>query len=442
MAYIPPKEWERLLKKVLREEVPWRVGIKWFVGSDRRTAYVEGKRGSAPFILVDFVGRAIRLPNGNTLLSDGWAHQVLEVTPDWEVVWEFGEFMVSGVDLKHLNLGPDPAAGWLDYDEAGDTVLISDLLNNRILEVPRGAQEATRSLSASASGAFGSPTAVYNPYTGRIIVCNRDYHYVCEVDWAGTEYWSYGAYGVPGDAIGRLRTPHTANIADMAADVTPRYSVMIADKGNNRVLDLNPETGALRRLHITGLMPVSMTWDSRTQRFCIACEMDVGLVVESYDGIDWCSWWLGAYFGHITPDFTLLTNNEGDVWELDLRSQLGRPATLPIVERALTGHSLGAGESVTVPFYAFGYDRVVVGAKSSEDATLEILTLMTKGDMPTENEDETWPPAWETYDSVALSAGVFRPYVITAPHGVMGAKITMGTVAGTVDLIVYREVAK
>ena len=45
------------------------------------------------------VGDAIRLPNGNTLISCGTQKRVIEVTPDKQIVWEFGP-----ADAPELNL--------------------------------------------------------------------------------------------------------------------------------------------------------------------------------------------------------------------------------------------------------------------------------------------------------------------------------------------------
>lgn len=58
---------------------------------------------------------AVRLSNGNTLITDSsasqdsaYGHRVIEVTPDHRTVWSFGEPGVAGGDDTHLN-GPSAA---------------------------------------------------------------------------------------------------------------------------------------------------------------------------------------------------------------------------------------------------------------------------------------------------------------------------------------------
>lgn len=45
---------------------------------------------------------AIRLPNGNTLIGGGQSKRVVEVTPQQEVVWEFGEQDAPGLGLNWI----------------------------------------------------------------------------------------------------------------------------------------------------------------------------------------------------------------------------------------------------------------------------------------------------------------------------------------------------
>jgi hypothetical protein len=51
------------------------------------------------YLGVENAGYAQRLPNGNTLISCGTQKRVIEVTPDKQIVWEFG-----AKDAPELNL--------------------------------------------------------------------------------------------------------------------------------------------------------------------------------------------------------------------------------------------------------------------------------------------------------------------------------------------------
>jgi len=58
--------------------------------------------------------RAVRLRNGNTLISDQFNHQVIEVNHDGKIVFEQGKIAVSGDGFNRLN-GPYDAKVNGDY---------------------------------------------------------------------------------------------------------------------------------------------------------------------------------------------------------------------------------------------------------------------------------------------------------------------------------------
>jgi len=284
---------------------------------------------------------------------------------------------------------------------------------------------------------------VTNPHTGRIIVVDKKRHRVVECDWNGDITWQFGELDTPGSDLAHLNLPKTACVAEEAPAADPPYSVMIADKTNDRVLQYAPPPAdEIRRMHIVPY-PASMTWNSRTARWCVASEIDLGCLVYGYDGLWWYSWWGGAFSGTITDESTLLTNQEEDLWEIDLRSHKP-PYRMPLVRRYLNKEkSLAAGESVTQPFYAFGCGRAVVTAKTSEDATLDILSLRLGSDDTILESEKVEGGSWEVYDSVSLTANTVEIYPISSPHGVMAARITMGSTAGDVLLLqTNREVVR
>jgi len=47
--------------------------------------------------------RAVRLCNGNTLISDQFNHQVIEINRDRNIVWEYGHYQQSGAGAGFLN---------------------------------------------------------------------------------------------------------------------------------------------------------------------------------------------------------------------------------------------------------------------------------------------------------------------------------------------------
>lgn len=149
-------------------------------GNSGGTILWEYKGHGGGFIPVDVK----KLPNGNVLIADNAYHRILEVTPvgtsGANLVWKS-----DGISLYYPN----------EAEKRGtNTYLITDTFNHRIIEV-------------EASGASG----------GAII-------------------WQYGQTGNSGNGANQLSSP-------MDAIRLIGNSVLITDKGNHRVIEVQP-TGA------------------------------------------------------------------------------------------------------------------------------------------------------------------------------------------------------
>lgn len=59
----------------------------------------ERAGGHGPEAFGDQVYSAVRLPDGNTLIGTGNGHGVLEVTPDKQIVWQIGQHDLAGITL-------------------------------------------------------------------------------------------------------------------------------------------------------------------------------------------------------------------------------------------------------------------------------------------------------------------------------------------------------
>jgi outer membrane protein assembly factor BamB len=78
---------------------------------------------------------ALRLPSGNTLISTGNGHRVLEVTPDKEIVWQLTQDDLPGIELAWITS--------LQVLENGNVVLVNchaGPKNPQIIEVNRAKQ--------------------------------------------------------------------------------------------------------------------------------------------------------------------------------------------------------------------------------------------------------------------------------------------------------------
>jgi hypothetical protein len=59
----------------------------------------EPKGGHGPEAFGNCTFSALRLKSGNTLLTTGNGHSVLEVTPEKEIVWKIGQNDLEGITL-------------------------------------------------------------------------------------------------------------------------------------------------------------------------------------------------------------------------------------------------------------------------------------------------------------------------------------------------------
>jgi len=420
--------------EVLREEFVWRLGIKWFAGCDLETPRLKGRRGDPPYILMGAQwGEHRLLPNGNYLIFDTYSHQVIEVTPEYEIVGAFGEFNVPGSDLEHLN---QPRGG--DYNPETNRVLISDVGNGRVLEVDWATKKVVNVLTQIGDKTPTNMIATYNPFTGNIIVAARWNHYVAEVDWQGNEVWSFGEWNVAGSDESHLNHPVHAEVTHD----NPDY-VCIADMYNDRGLEIDKRDNSISELVI---IPDCTMFKKKRYVYLLSGEF-CKLLLADTDNILWQSWWIGPWFPDITHEHTILASSHQSVLEVDPRIVFTtyRQSHVQPLTRYDETKSLGAGETFTKPFIGLGYEKVTVFVKSTQAATMDILILDPVGEVPWQSK---WanlgsgpPPNWEEYDSgINLPANEMVVYPITNPTGIMAVRVTMGGTAGAIKGWVTQEV--
>jgi hypothetical protein len=145
--------------------------------------------------------QAERLSNGNTLIADEWGERVIEVRPNGQVVWSFGVPGQKGSDERHLN----------------------------------------------------APCAATRLADGRTLVVDKDNQRLLWVNRDGTVDSSYGAGPTTpsGGQLGEART----------AQVTPAGSVLIADNGAHRLLEIGYASGGTYETDELDLrMPGTKKW--------------------------------------------------------------------------------------------------------------------------------------------------------------------------------------
>jgi hypothetical protein len=153
---------------------------------------------------------ATRLPDGNTLVVDESANQVVSIGPDGSQIWSVG----NSLGLFNRLAAPS----WVAAARDGLSFLITDTGNNRILEIQNGqvVWEFKQTLSRPRS-------ATYVP-NGNILIADTGNRRVIEVTRAGQVAWSF---------LTDMQAPsHASRLED--------GNTVITDAGYNRVIMINP----------------------------------------------------------------------------------------------------------------------------------------------------------------------------------------------------------
>lgn len=401
--------------ETLREELAWRRGIRWFLG------WNAGAKDVPPL----FRGKwqfAEEMPDGDILLTaqEGF---IMKVSRDYEVKWR----RLEGVMGNHMF-----NTAVVNYVDG--RILVSDPANHRVFVYNPETDKVELVLDRFVEGPFGTPRAnwefhQYHRYseTGRIIVVDFEKHFVALFDEKGNQLYSWGEYGVAGNGR-RLNHP-------LWATGTSTY-LHIVDEGNNRGIYVNLEAGDYVSLDGEVWPRPSHTEHSPGDYRSIASSV-FPPVVSSMDGPLGMGWWVSELCFTPTRELTWLGTHHGNVYEIDFRA--APRYRVPVIWPNLTDVSLGARESTGVyPLPCWGWKRVVIQAMSTQDATLNIYVLKTRGGFDeifySGRFDADGNPQWQLYDSVALTANKLEVYPIGAPAGVMGVEVVMGSTAGTIDL--------
>jgi len=407
-------EYEEMLRRVLRGEL-YRLGVMWYSG----TNYLAVERRNPRFPVVGPAHWALRKPDGRVLVADYSAHQVVELDyPKLDVTWEFGTYAAVG-PLKYPTC--------VDYNPETDRVLIVDSGNNRVVEVDYKTKTVVNELTAVASGTLRAPfTAFYNPYDpARLLISITLRHYVVETDWAGTEYWSYGTWGSPGEAAGYLSYPYFFDIGrgewnGFGAGWAKNFYI-VADRGNNRVIKIRASDKAIA-MTIPCNKPRSCKWTEKNHIFVVVEEPEQRVPIIEEDGFLW-DWIDGGIFANLDQlDHGVFTVLQEQLLKLDPR--LYRPKLRDAYFMLLREVSLGAGEeSGLVPVWGFGYDRAVVHGFADQAETIRIYVNQSRNNLALE--------AWRLYREVDIPAGGLGSYTLTAPPTLMAVSVVMGAAAGT-----------
>lgn len=259
--------------------------------------------------------------------------------------------------------------------------------------------------------------------------------YAAEVDWSGTEYWSFGVWGTSGSDLSHLNA--TGHGIEYIYSDWLGHTYFISDMRNHRVLEVN-DAGNVERWYPCRY-PRMVTQHPYIKNIGIGSEGSVGYLIEGHHGD------LRYYTPHrtnfVNPTIydTVFAGWYHYGFEYDLRSV--RPWRKPLGGKE--EFSLNANEeSTTIPIHGMGVNQVTVYARSTQSATLNIYypnSLPMRGKYSL-SLDPSEP--WIQADSVSLSANTLATYPFSNPLIMMGASIEMGGTAGDAELWINENVIR
>jgi len=171
------------------------------------------------------------LPSGNVLITDQGNERIIEVRrSDNAIVWQYGENGVIGNGPNQLN---NPNAAEL---LANGHILISDENNNRAIEVTHTIPSqilATFTAQGTVSGvAFASRLP-----TGNTLLTDSNNSRIVEVDHSDSPVWQYFTNARPGSNPSPLPT-RAVRLAN--------GNTLISDQFNDQVIEVNPSQAIVR----------------------------------------------------------------------------------------------------------------------------------------------------------------------------------------------------
>lgn len=413
-----------------------RQGINLFGEWDIR-AFPE--RGKKPYNISPQLAQ--RLSNGNTLICECW--DIIEITPELDIVWQFGEWPVNGNDDTHLN---QALSAWY-YDETGK-IIIADTRNNRVLEVDKNTKRITRKITNlnHPASAFLNPdngnvivcegaVVESNPDTGEVITPEGVGHYVYEMDWNGRIVWDFGVRGKSGNDSKHLKDPWFAYPAKTGWDKS-FDGILISDYGNNRVILVRKEDKKIVRETLS--CGPEMAFQMHNLGIAVTGQV-VGFTTDQ----DWhIRWYTPDNWRLIpTPEASIILIDRVNLYEVDPKLFPIRN-TIPGSYRILTNYKLAANKSAgpiesdadfkeTTPISVFGFrDGFTIYVKTTQQAKLDILTAKTKWSYAPTVQFDGWEICAE---GIVVTPGKLYSYRTRDNHVFIGIKVTMGSIDGLVD---------
>jgi hypothetical protein len=179
---------------------------------------------------------------GNILIADQFNNRVIEVTPNGNIVWQFGigpdDFSPRSIlgcnDAQRV--GPHTLMAGTGIPPGVDPAAPNGAADNRVILVnPAGHiiwQYGQFGVTGSDANQLNTP--VQNTWlpNRHVLITDQANQRIIEVTWQKAIFWQYGTTGVAGNGPNQLNNPNSAELLDNG-------HILIADENNNRAIEVD-----------------------------------------------------------------------------------------------------------------------------------------------------------------------------------------------------------
>jgi hypothetical protein len=179
---------------------------------------------------------------GNVLVSDQFNNRVIEITPAGDIVWEFGlgPNDVSSASTIAVNdaqrVGRRTLISATGAPPGSEPLCPAGCNDSRVLLVNASGQVVWQYGQFGVTGAGPNQlnTPVQSTWTANhtVLITDQGNQRIIEVNLKNQILWQYGTTGVAGAGPNQLNNPNSAEVLNNG-------DVLIADENNNRAIDVN-----------------------------------------------------------------------------------------------------------------------------------------------------------------------------------------------------------
>jgi hypothetical protein len=179
---------------------------------------------------------------GNILISDQFNNRVIEVTPNGDIVWQFGigpdDFSPGSIlgcnDAQRV--GPQTLMAGTGIPPGVDPVVPDGVADNRVILVNPAGHIIWQygQFGVTGSGPNELNTPVQNTWlpNGHVLITDQANERIIEVTKQKKIVWQYGTTSVAGSGPNQLNNPNSAELLDNG-------HILIADENNNRAIEVD-----------------------------------------------------------------------------------------------------------------------------------------------------------------------------------------------------------